>query len=300
MLKGRRIAVTGATGFVARYLMAELRAQGSEVVGLSRNAASLGDGITSFATDYTAQTLVPALEGCDAIMHLAGRRMTHEDEQLNPEPFFAPNVMATGALFDAGVAAGIKTFAFASTIAIYGPKCPMPYAEANATQPLNAYALTKRMAEVLLEQKAKASNIAVASLRLAAIYGYGEKGTPALMRFVGQAEQGETLALTGNRNYCIDQLYVRDAVRAFIATFDAPEGYHTLNIGGGVATRVEDIAKTVNTVFGNDGNLNTDAAADDPANATYMQIDNAAALIGWRPEYTLETGLRDFRATRDR
>ena len=300
MLKGRRIAVTGATGFVARYLMAELRDQGAEVVGLSRRETDLGAGITSVATDYSMPSLTPALQGCDAIMHLAGRRMTHEDDQLDPEPFFAPNVLATAALFDAGQAAGIQHFGFASTIAIYGPTCPMPYAESNATQPLNAYALTKRMAEVVLQQKAKGTGISVASLRLAAIYGYGEKGTPALMRFVGQAEKGETLTLTGNRNYCIDQLYVRDAVRAFIAALGINEGYHTLNVGGGQPTRVEDIAKTVNRVFGNDGNLDASAAADDEANATYMTIDKAAEIMNWRPEYTLKAGLRDFRATRDR
>lgn len=299
MLKGRRIAVTGATGFVARYLMAELQGQGAKVVGLSRSASDLGAGIESHATDYSIETLKPALQGCDAIMHLAGRRMTHEDDQLDPAPFFAPNVLASGTLFDAGREAGITQFAFASTIAIYGPKCPMPYDEATATQPLNAYAATKRMAEVLLEQKAKGTEIGVASLRLAAIYGFGEKGTPALMRFAGQAEKGETLTLTGNRNYCIDQLYVRDAVQAFIAALTV-QGYQVLNIGGGQATRVEDIAKTVNFVFGNDGNLDASAANDDPAQATYMQIKKANALMGWRPEYALEAGLRDFCATRDR
>ena len=300
MLQGRRIAVTGATGFVARYLMAELSAQGAEVIGLSRGTADLGDTIRSFATDYSADSLKPALQGCDAVMHLAGRRMTHEDNQLDPDPFFAPNVLATGALFDAAAEAGAWQFVFASTIAIYGPSCPMPYQEAYATQPLNAYAATKRMAEVLLEQKSKGCGMNVTSLRLAAIYGYGEKGTPALMRFVGQAEQGETLKLTGNRNYCIDQLYVRDATRAFMTALNQSEGYQVLNIGGGQQTRVEDIAKTVNDVFANEGKLDSSGAADGPANATYMQISKADALIGWKPKYTLDAGLRDFRETRDR
>lgn len=296
---GKRIAVTGATGFVGRYLVERLVGEGAQVLALSRRDVALGEGVECQTTDYSRSSLSTALRGVDAILHLAGRRMTHEDDQLDPGPFFDPNVRATGALFDAGQEVGITRFVFASTIAVYGPSCPMPYQEDYATQPLNAYALSKRMAEVLLQQKSRGTDIGVACLRLAAIYGHGEKGTPALMRFVDQAARGEVLKLTGNRNYTIDQLYVRDAAHAFVKAL-AVEGFEVLNIGGGPAASVEKIACAVNDVFHPAGQVDTSGAASSPAAATWMKIDRAQQKIDWRPDFSLTAGLMDFKASQER
>jgi NADH dehydrogenase len=61
----KRIAVTGATGFVGRHVVQRLESAGHEVVSLSRRT-----GTDLAAPDLTA--LRDALVGCGAVVHCAG------------------------------------------------------------------------------------------------------------------------------------------------------------------------------------------------------------------------------------
>lgn len=68
-----RILVSGANGFVGRALAARLRAEGREVVALTRRAAAGGTAVT---WDPMAGVLDPAaVEGFDAVVHLAGEEI---------------------------------------------------------------------------------------------------------------------------------------------------------------------------------------------------------------------------------
>lgn len=284
------IAVTGASGFIGRYLCADLEAAGYRVRRLGRGPAEQAE---DRQTDYSRDSLVAALDGADAVIHLAGRRMTREDAPMDLAPFWEPNVAVIGDLVHAARENGLQKIVLASTIAVYAPASGLPYRESAPARPINAYALSKLMAEQHLEMLTRARGPAAVALRLAAVYGHGEKGTPALMRFVGQASAGETIVLTGNADYRIDQLYVRDATAAFLA---ALRGTATgvCNIGGGRAIPVGEIAETVNAVFGNAGNIRYDTDSDAPMPQTAMALDEAKRMLGWAPGFSLRAGLEDF------
>lgn len=285
----RVVAITGATGFVGRYLTRALQEAGWTVKALSRTT-----------TDYSRDSLIKALNHVDFVIHLAGRRMTREDAPNDLTPFIDPNVLLAGRLMDAATACGVTRLVFASTIAVYDPMGAAPYQEEDTPPcPINAYALSKVMAEDYLSLLERSGGPSVISLRLAAIYGNGEKGTPALMRFINQACASETLTLSGNANYGIDQLYVRDAVSALIAamTPSAPSGVY--NIGAGQVYGIKTLAQTVNIVFDNVDNLDASAATDGPQSTAYMTITKAHTGLGWQPRFDLVTGLTDLRRTKD-
>lgn len=287
------IAVTGASGFIGRYLLPDLQAAGYQTRALGRSAAQADH---ERQTDYSRASLVQALEGCDALVHLAGRRMTREDAPMDLAPFYEPNVASIADLVAAAKEVGLRRIVLASTIAVYAPASGLPYRESAQPRPINAYALSKLMAEQHLEMLTRtAPDLSAAALRFAAVYGHGEKGTPALMKFAGLAQAGETITLTGNADYRIDQLYVRDATSAVIAALrSAASG--SFNIGGGRALPVLEIAQTINEVFGNAGNLDLQTDSDTPMPETYMALDAAAEALDWRPAYDLRAGLEDFHA----
>jgi nucleoside-diphosphate-sugar epimerase len=291
---GSRIAVTGASGFIGGYLCDDLAASGFVPVRIGRGAGA------DRQTDYSLDSLKSALSGCAAVVHLAGRRMTREDAPMDPGPFFEPNVLATGLLARAALAEGLGRLVFASTIAVYSSATPSPYRESGPTHPVNAYALSKLAAESYLEMLCRAKVAPPAlSLRFAAVYGHGEKGTPALMKFVNQAEAGQTITLSGNPDYTIDQIYVRDATAAIMAALHAPQHLTgSVNIGGGTAWTVGQIARTANAVFGNDGNLDDSAATPGPAHQAVMDIGLARQALGWAPKFDLASGMADLRALR--
>lgn len=290
---GDKIAVTGASGFIGGYLVDALREQGFCPVTVGRDAQS------DRQTDYGADSLRAALSGCRAVVHLAGRRMTREDDPMDLAPFLAPNVEAVGQLARAAGAEGLDCVVLASTIAVYSAATPAPFREDGPTHPMNAYALSKLMAESYLEMLTRKSGLRTVCLRLAAVYGHGEKGTPALMRFINQAQAGQTLRLTGNTNYTIDQIYVRDAVGAILAALLSDQARGVCNIGGGRAWTVRDLAQTANEVFENAGNLDRSDAHEAEAVQSVMDLTRAAQLLGWSPAYDLRRGLEDLKAICD-
>lgn len=289
------MAVTGASGFIGRYLVASLESQGHAVRRLGRSSPQ---GPADRQTDYSRESLTRVLEGVDALVHLAGRRMTREDAPMDVAPFWHPNVAVIGDLVAAARDTGVKRLVLSSTIAVYSPQCGLPYREDMPGRPVNAYGLSKLMAEEYLEMLTRNGGPAAFRLRLAAVYGAGEKGTPALMRFVEQARRGQTLILTGNADFRIDQLYVRDAVAAMLAALRAPaEAAGAYNIGGAHAWSVRQIAETANAVFGNVGNLDDRTDSDAPMAHAIMDISAASAALGWRPVHNLCHGMEDFRRT---
>lgn len=290
----RTIAVTGASGFLGRYLCPALEEQGHRVLRLGRGAAS---GPDERQTDYSEASLQEALEGADAVVNLAGARMTRETPPMDLDLFWPSNVTMISNLVQAAKHLGITRIVQASTIAIYAPASGLPYRESAPSHPINAYALSKEVAESYLAMLTRGPELSSISLRFAAIYGLGEKDTPALMKFVKQASNGETLVLSGNPDYRIDQLYVRDAVAACQAALNS-DARGAFNIGGGSAWSIGEIAETVNEVFENKGNIRYEADSDTPMPQTVMALEKAQQELNWQPTYTLRSGLEDFRKTR--
>lgn len=294
-----KVMVTGASGFIGRYLTQALIDSGHGVLSVGREpgAADTHPGATFASTDYSEDSVASLLGGVDAIVHLAGRRMTREDDPLLLAPFLEPNVVAAENILRAAKKAGVKNVVLASTIAVYSVGNDVPFNEDHISQPLNAYGLSKLMAEQVAAMHARGSSVRLTNLRFAAIYGHGEKGTPALMKFIGEAQAGRQLALQGNRLISIDELYVRDAVGAILAALSPSSPGGTFNIGSGTASSILEIAETVNAVFGNAGNLVLDGSHEAAVRKPFLNISRAAAGLGWKPLYDLRAGLADFLET---
>src|SRR5262245_20275543 len=83
-LAGRRLAITGATGFLGHHLASQARAAGAEVVALARRPAAcarlLALGCTTARADLEdPDALARGCGGCDVLLHLAGAVDFHED-----------------------------------------------------------------------------------------------------------------------------------------------------------------------------------------------------------------------------
>ncbi len=285
------VAVTGASGFIGRYLCPALVEAGHDVVRLGR-----GDGADR-VTDYGRDSLTEALRGVDAAIHLAGRRMTRDDDLMDVAPFWGPNVAIMADIIHAARANGLARIVLASTIGVYGPESGYPYREDARTCPTNAYAFSKVTAEKHLEMLTRRDGPHAVSARLAAVYGDGEKGTPALMTFANRAEAGKPLILKGNPNHRIDQVYVRDAVAGLIACLST-DAKGPINIGGGRAIPVRELAETAARVWGRPA-PNEDGATPGPAPDTALDLTRAAEVLDWQPRYDLAAGLADMRAIRE-
>jgi UDP-glucose 4-epimerase len=296
-----RVAVTGASGFIGGYLVPALVDGGHEVVALGRDAEGLaplaGEGVRAHATDYSADGLAGALKGVDAVVHLAGRRSQRDDDPLTFRPFAETNLNLLETLVFAARDAGVSSLVQASTIAVYSGANAVPYAETDLPVPLNPYGLSKLTSEQLLTLWGGKTGVRTTSLRLAASYGHGERISAVLMKFADAAWRRQPLTVRGNGRIGVDQIYVRDVVRAFVAALapEAPGG--VFNVGAGRVFTLMEMAEAVNVAFGNDGNLRIEDPRDGPAPAPHMRIEAARLGLGWEPRWPLERALRDFYET---
>ena len=173
------IAITGATGFIGRYLVRELTARGCKVRILLRQPSSVPLDCSSAVIGDLARpkNTREAFDSADAVIHTAGlsAAMTgvpeHDFRNLNTE--------ATIGLARSAFAAGVRRFVFLSSVrAQAGPSAPSVLTEADAPQPTDPYGRSKLAAE----QGLATLNGDWVALRLASTYGVGVSGNFAELR----------------------------------------------------------------------------------------------------------------------
>ena len=221
------VVVTGADGFVGTALCAHLRAAGRRFRGLTRGAAPHGNARAQYASigDLSRtpdDALAGALEGADAIVHLAGRAHVMRERPAAAERAYREaNVVATERLALAAARAGVPRLVFVSSIKVNGEATEPghPFRETDPPRPEDPYARSKWDAEQRLEAIARESRLTLSILRPPLVYGPHVRGNfLALWRAVAHGVP-LPFARIANRRHL---LYVGNLVHAIVALLDAP------------------------------------------------------------------------------
>lgn len=210
-----RILVTGATGFIGVEVARQLAAAGAGLRLMIHRPHR-----AQYVRDYSRDTvvadlrdeasLVRALAGVDAVIHLAGRAT------FEPYALLRPTIVTgTESLARAAAAAGVARFVFASSTTVYdGAGGP-----ADARTPSNVwsgYGRAKLDAERALAAVAATAPFATAILRLPHVYGARD----AMFAMVRRG----LLVSPGRGDAPFSHLHVEDAARALIRAADV--GWH--------------------------------------------------------------------------
>lgn len=289
-----RVAVTGASGFVGRHLLRALRDRGPAPIAVARRRPEV-DGVEHRGSDYSPASLVSALAGADAVVHLAARRAERGDPPWSITPYLGPNLELLEQLAEAAEQVGARRIVFASSRLVYPAGGGGPWREGRDEAPLNAYGLSKLFGERYLDAISAARGLSVVSLRFSALYGAGERTSPVLMRFVDLARRGEPLTLVGDVEAGIDQLAVGDAVDAVLAALERAQVQGPVNVGSGAVVSVREMAATINEVFANPAGIIDQSEPGGSGGGAALDITRAAELLGWRPRRSLVEGLEEMR-----
>jgi uncharacterized protein YbjT (DUF2867 family) len=150
---GRLIALTGATGFIGRHLLAALSARGDRVRVLLRRPVAVPEGASSAVVGDLARpmNMAAALSGVDAVVHSAG--LAHAMSGAPEDDFRNSNTEATRKLAEAAQRAKVGRFVFLSSIrAQSGPSAATPLTDADAPAPTDPYGRSKLAAEEALAE----------------------------------------------------------------------------------------------------------------------------------------------------
>jgi UDP-glucose 4-epimerase len=261
----QRIGVTGAAGFVGSHLCERLLAEGCEVVGvddlsygsMTNLAPCLDNPRFAFERlDVTNQlALRAAFEGCDAIMHLAAKKIPRYESALS-----TLEVNVQGSHAACAVAIDLDAdLILTSTSDVYGDGEP-PYREDGqvvlgpSTSRRWAYAVSKLYDEHLALALAEERGLRVTILRLFNVYGPRNHlswwGGPTVT-FIEALLNGELLEIHGDGLQTRTFTYVTDTVDGFVRALRTPESRgEIVNVGGTETMSMLELAELVQTMLG--------------------------------------------------
>lgn len=167
--------VTGASGFVGRQVVRELRAHGHTVVALDRRCGEM-PGVTALEGDLADPSLRQrALAGCDAVIHLA--TVPGGAAETDPGLAWTVNVDTAASLMQAASEErnGMR-FVSASSIAVFGDALPCLVDDHTPPRPTMLYGAHKAMMETWLAGLSRRGALQGLSLRLPGIVARPEAG----------------------------------------------------------------------------------------------------------------------------
>jgi GDP-4-dehydro-6-deoxy-D-mannose reductase len=296
-----RALVTGASGFVGRYLCAELRSRGAEVIETSH----AGEGALRFdLRDAAAVASAVADARADVVFHLAAQASVSEAAR-EPVVTYDVNVLGTARLIDAvrALPQGRRPLlVFASSSEVYGPH-PVedyPLTEAAATRPVTIYAASKVAAEAIVFASAHSFGVRAIVARSFNAIGPGQSDRYAVsafaLRLARIAKGGPPLFPVGNLESQRDFIDVRDVARAYADLAERGVAGETYNVGSGVPTRMKDVLRQLVMAARVGVEIREDPALMRAADVPLLYGDTAKlkAATGWSPAFALPRSLRDI------
>ncbi len=268
----KRILVTGGAGYVGSICCKQLIDRGHEVIVIddlsTGHAEAVPDAAEFYELDYgdrAAMTKVFAHYKVDAVFHFAAKALIPESVS-NPGMFFDVNVADGIKLLESVRAAGVTTFIFSSSAAVYGWPKTVPISEEATKLPINSYGETKLMFERVLEWYARAYEWRVVAFRYFNAAGAtatsGEHHQPEthiipLLLQVAAGER-ERFDIYGHDYPTIDGTCLRDYVHvsdiaaAHVQALESAQhpGFNAYNIGNGEGHTVRQVIQAVERVTG--------------------------------------------------
>jgi UDP-glucose 4-epimerase len=302
-----RVVVTGAAGFIGSHLAGALLDSGFEVTGIDAFTASYAEadkranlaallgrpGFELVEGDLGTMELPPLLSGADVVFHQAAQAGVRASWGLDFDVYVRDNVIATQRLLEACVRCDVRRLVAASSSSVYGDAPTYPTTEESITRPVSPYGVTKLASEHLCLAYAQlgSSSMTVATLRYFTVYGPRQRPDMAFRRFLQAVYAGQPITVYGDGEQTRDFTFVGDAVRANLLAMTAPFRAEPVNVGGGRRVTLNEVLDLIGRITGR--RVHIVRAPSQPGDARHTGADGARAeaLLGYKPEVDLETGL---------
>jgi dTDP-glucose 4,6-dehydratase len=299
------VCVTGAAGFIGRWVVDELLERDYRVVGIDDLSNGTRENIAEFEDDdrfefYEGDVRndsdVSAVieDSTNACIHLAAEIDVHESLE-DPKSHFETNVIGSYNVLEACRRTETR-LGLVGTCMVYDvADTAEGIDETHPVNPASPYAGSKLAAENLAESYYHGYDLPVTLLRPFNTYGpYQEAGVVPI--FVDRDLRGEPLKIFGDGTQTRDLLYVTDCARFIVDATFADEAIGTvLNAGTGVDVSINELADTI----ASEGTEITHVEHHHPqSEIEELRCDpsKASEVLDWEPEVSLEEGVQRVRS----
>jgi CDP-glucose 4,6-dehydratase len=306
---GRRVLVTGATGFLGAHVVAALLDAGAAPIVLARDAvppspiaAGWIDRVTTVRGDVVDQEVVERVLGeydVRTLLHLAAQSQVGVANR-NPASTYDANVRGTWMVLEAARRSPlVEQVVLASSDKAYGDQPTLPYTEDMPLRAVNPYDVSKACADLIGQSYHATYGLPVAITRCGNFFGPGDRNWERIIPGTARAVlRGERPVLRSDGTMVRDYLYVVDGAEAYLTLVEAmaerPElAGEVFNLSTGEPKSVLEVVELVQQAAGTDlePDIQDRATAEIPAQ--HLSADKARRVLGWEPTRTLEAAMAE-------
>lgn len=287
-----RVLITGGAGFIGRNLTDHFVDHEVHILDNLSSGTEPRPWANLHVVDVRDRPAVAALVpqvGPDLVIHCAAQ-VSVSASMEDPELDRAVNLDGTVNLLDALSSLENRPhFVFLSSCSVYGTTAEPD--EDTPLDPLSPYARHKMLAE---EAVLAADHVRPLVLRLANIYGVGQKPPAMVPAIVAAAVASHAFRLEGDGSQERDLLNVRDLGRAIMLLIDHDGGPRVYNVGSGQSVRLNDVLAAAEEVLSKRIVLERVASRIGDIHLSRPRVERLLAQTAFAPAVTLSEGLREI------
>lgn len=324
-----RILVTGAAGFIGFHVSQKLLERGDTVVGLDnlndyydpqikRDRLAQLKSAAQFTFEHAEladREGVSALfdsGAFDAVVHLAAQAGVRYSIE-NPHAYVDSNLVGFINILEGCRHHGVGHLVYASSSSVYGANTKMPFAvHQSVDHPVSLYAATKKANELMAHTYSHLYALPTTGLRFFTVYGPWGRPDMALFKFTKAILSGQPIDVYNHGKMRRDFTYVDDIVEGVVRVVDripqpneawsgdAPDPatsfapYRVYNIGNNNPVELMRMIEVVETCLGKTAEKNFMGMQPGDVPATYADVDDLMADVGFKPATSIEEGIARF------
>lgn len=304
-----KILITGGAGFIGSHLCDKYISDGHSVICLdnfmSGNLTNIRHLLDSrkfklVKGDIRNFELVEKLmRDIDVVFHMAAQ--IHVDRSyIEPGLTYEVNVMGTQNILEVAKMHDIKRIIYASSSEVYGSARHVPI---NEDHPLNAphpYGASKIAADRMCYAYMQTYGMNISIVRAFNVFGQRQRDLGyggVISIFTRKVLSGMPPIIFGDGTQTRDYTYIEDIVKAYDAVLKYNEPLaDPINFGGGKEISILDLANKIIEICGLKDKIKPVCIEPRIGEVKRLIADATKAknLFGWKPQISLEEGLRSF------
>ncbi len=324
-----KILITGAAGFIGFHLAKRFLDGGRAIIGLDnlnsyydvtlkKARLALLEGWSGFAfveadiADKEAMSALFKTERPDIVVHLAAQAGVRYS-LINPHAYMDSNLAGFLNILEGCRHSGVRHLVFASSSSVYGANTTMPFSvHHNVDHPVSLYAATKKANELMAHTYASLYKLPCTGLRFFTVYGPWGRPDMALFLFTKSILEGKPIDVYNEGKMRRDFTYIDDIVEGVVLVADRIPGpdprwrgdcpdpsssfapYRLYNIGNNSPVELMDFIAALEKCLGRKAEMRMLPLQPGDVPATYADVDDLMADVGFKPRTSIEDGIAKF------
>jgi len=291
--------VTGGAGFIGNNIVRQLLRQNHTPIVIDNLYRGNIENISALDVEFHKvdirdfNQLRDILKNSDGIFHEAALTDVQESFTRQQE-YIDVNVKGTENIFRIAKEFDLKVV-YASSSSIYGNPKKIPIKENSERNPINPYGKTKLDDELLAEKYSK-DNVSIIGLRYFNVYGKGQTDSYAgvITKFINRLKQGKSPIIFGSGTQLRDFIFVEDVALANIAAMQSNVKNGFFNIGTGITSSIQHLAKIMIELSGLKLEPQYEKALDGDVQSSQADTSLTESMLKWKYSMGLREGLSKF------